>query len=175
MLLATDLGNTSLKLAIFKEENRVAYNIFDAAQDDYGALIKNFLYRNNFNETSIDDVIISSVVPKLSQKLKDNLEGIFVNEPIFYDVDNPLGISVDTPNPKEVGSDLLVMCAYGHNKYPNDELFVLSLGTASVISHVNKEGVFEHCIISPGYGKLAQTLYGSAAKLPKFDFYQIQF
>lgn len=169
MLLAIDLGNTSLKLAIFKEDENIASCIYDSKQDDYGALIKNFLYRNNLSETSIDDCIVSSVVPSSSEKLKIDLENVFNKEPIFYDVDNPLGITVDTPNPKEVGSDLLIMCAYAHNKYPNEELLVLSLGTASVISHVTSDGVFKHCIIAPGFGKLAQTLYGNAAKLPEFD------
>lgn len=169
MLLGIDLGNTSLKVAVFKENERIAYSLFESRQEDYGAIIKNFLYRNNLSENSINDVIVSSVVPSLSEKLNRELENVFEKEPIVYDVNNPLGISVDTPNPKEVGSDLLIMCAYGHSKYPNDDLFVLSLGTASVISHVTKEGVFKHCIISPGYGKLAQTLYGNAAKLPEFD------
>lgn len=169
MLLTIDLGNTSLKLAIFNGNERIAYSLFSAKQDDYGAIIKNFLYRNNFSESIIDDTIVSSVVPSSTSKLINGLQRIFEKNPIIYDVNNPLGISVDTPNPKEVGSDLLIMCAYGHNKYPDDDLFVLSLGTASVISHVTKEGVFKHCIIAPGFGKLAQTLYGNAAKLPEFD------
>ena len=43
------------------------------------------------------------------------------------------------------------------------------MGTATVISHVTKDGVFRHCIIAPGFGKIAETLWGNAAKLPEFE------
>lgn len=169
MLLAIDLGNTSLKVTIFKEDEIVASNIYDSAQEDYGALIKNFLYRNNLSENSIEDTIVSSVVPDSLSRLHASLLAIFNKEPIIVDINTETGISVDTPNPSEVGSDLIVLSSYAHHLYPNDDVFIVSLGTASVIAHVSKKGTFKHCIIAPGYGKLAQTLWGNAAKLPQMD------
>ncbi|MBR2577487.1 MAG: type III pantothenate kinase, partial [Erysipelotrichaceae bacterium] len=73
-----------------------------------------------------------------------------------------------TPNVDEMGSDLLVMCAYAYHIFL-DELLVISIGTATVVSHVTKDGVFKHCVIAPGIGKLAETLWGNAAKLPEFE------
>lgn len=169
MLLAIDLGNTSLKVTVFKEKEIVASNIYDSKQEDYGALIKNFLYRNNLIESSIDDCIVSSVVPDSLNRLNVSLNTLFNKEPIVIDINSETGINVDTPDPSEVGSDLIVLSSYAHHLYPNDDVFILSLGTASVIAHVTSEGTFKHCIIAPGYGKLAQTLWGNAAKLPQMD------
>lgn len=169
MLLTIDLGNTSAKFAIYDEDVQKCFLHIEFKPDEYVSLIKNFLYRNNLNEDLIDDVIISSVVPSGSVLIKQAIETVFNKEAIFI---NPLeyyGIEIDTPNKEEVGSDLLVMCAYGHHLYENEELLVISMGTATVISHVTKDGVFKHCIISPGFGKIAETLWGNAAKLPEFE------
>ena len=166
MLLTIDLGNTSLKLAIFHEDKKLFYGLYESKQDDYGALIKNFLYRNNLSENMLEDCIISSVVPASSELLLNDVRRILNKEPIFIDPLRPLGIKVDTPHPEEVGSDLLVMCAYAYDVYKT-ELFVVSLGTATVISHVSADGEFKHCIIAPGYGKVAASLYANAAKLPE--------
>lgn len=166
MLLTIDLGNTSLKLAIFHEDKKLFSGLYESKQDDYGALIKNFLYRNNLSENMLDDCIISSVVPASSELLLNDVRRILNKEPIFIDPLRHLGIKVDTPHPEEVGSDLLVMCAYAYDVYKT-ELFVVSLGTATVISHVSADGEFKHCIIAPGYGKVAASLYANAAKLPE--------
>ena len=167
MLLTIDLGNTSLKLAIFDQENKIAANVYDEFDNEYGALIKNFLYRNNVSEKLISDCVVSSVIPSASKILLSELRRILNKEPIFIDSSLPIGISIDTPNPEEVGSDLLSMSSYAYNLY-KDELLVVSIGTATVICHITKDGEFKHCIISPGYGKIAQSLWGNAAKLPEF-------
>ena len=166
MLLTIDLGNTSLKLAIFQEDKKLYSALYDANQEDYGALIKNFLYRNNLSENILDDCIISSVVPKSSEELLNGVRRIINKEPIFLDPLKPLGLKVDIPSPEELGSDLLAMSAYAYDKFKT-ELFVVSIGTATVINHITAEGEFKHCIIAPGYGKVASSLYNSAAKLPE--------
>lgn len=167
MLLTIDLGNTSLKLAIYEKEEKLVSSLYDAKQEGYGAIIKNFLYRNNLSESAIDDCVVSSVVPDVNDRLKNDLREMFAKEAIFIDKENHPGILIDTPNPDEVGADLMVMCSYAYHLYKT-ELFVVSFGTASVICHVTKDGVFKHCIIAPGYGKIADLLWSSGAQLPKF-------
>ena len=166
MLLAIDLGNTSFKLAIYEKEKRLVSGLYDAKQDEYGSLIKNFLYRNNLNEKVIDDCIISSVVPDANNILKKDLEKININSPIFIDAKNFQGI-IDTPNPEEAGADLIVLCIYAYHLYKK-ELLIVSFGTVSVICHVTGNGIFKHCIIAPGYGKIAESLWSNGAKLPQF-------
>lgn len=168
MLLTIDLGNTSAKFAIFDGDQQICFLNIDSKQDDYTAIIKNFLYRNNLKEDLIEDVIISSVVPNISKVLEKVILNVFNKEAIFISPTNDYGIKIETENVEEVGSDLLVMCAYAYHLF-KQELLVVSLGTASVICHVDNEGSFKHCIISPGYGKIAETLWGNAAKLPEFE------
>ena len=72
------------------------------------------------------------------------------------------------PNPQDTGDDLIVMCSYAYNLYHRETLIV-SMGTATVICHVTKAGEFKHCIIAPGFSKIAETLWKNAAQLPEFE------
>ena len=168
MLLTIDLGNTSLKLGVFDGENKLAFSTHDTKQSDYAALIKNQLYRSNLKEDLLDDVIISSVVPNLNDVLTKDIHSLIGKDPIFINPREDYGITIDTPNVDETGADIVVMCAYAYHLY-KQEMLVISMGTATVISHVSEDGAFKHCIISPGYCKIAETLWGNAAKLPEFE------
>ncbi|MBR0461979.1 MAG: type III pantothenate kinase [Erysipelotrichaceae bacterium] len=168
MLLTIDLGNTSIKLALWENGRQECFAVYDSKQDDYKTIIQNFLYRHNLKEELIEDTVVSSVVPKASEILKKDILSLTGKNAIFINPRENYGITIDTPNVDEVGSDLLVMCAYAYHVF-HDELLVVSLGTASVISHVTKDGVFKHCIIAPGFGKVAGTLWDNAAKLPEFE------
>ena len=167
MLLTIDLGNTSIKLGVFEKERQICFGTFPSKQEDFGAIIKNFLYRNNLKEEHLDDVIISSVVPSSNNHIKQDVTNIIGKEPIFIRPCDDYGIKLDVPHPEEVGCDIVAMCAYAYYKF-KEELIIVSIGTASVICHVTKNGEFRHCIIFPGYGKIAQTLWSNTAKLPEF-------
>ena len=168
MLLTIDQGNTSTKFGIWENNELKHFAVMDTKDGDYAVVIRNLLYRNNLKEEFLDDVIISSVVPVYSERLAKDIIDLTGKEAIFIDPRHSYGISVDTPNVDEVGSDLLVMCAYAYHKY-HEELLVVSMGTATVISHVSEDGVFKHAIIAPGIGKIAEVLWGNAAKLPEFE------
>ena len=168
MLLTIDLGNTSIKMALWENARQVCFSVNDSKQENYRGLILNFLYRNNLKEEMIDDTIVSSVVPKATRILQQDILSLTGKKAILINPRNDYGLKIDTPNVDEVGSDLLVMCAYAYHVF-HDELLVISLGTATVVSHVTKDGVFKHCVIAPGFGKIAETLWGNAAKLPEFQ------
>lgn len=168
MLLTIDLGNTNIKLGVFDKEHQICFGKFESKQEDYSAIIKNFLYRNALNENVLDDAIISSVVPSMNQKLIEGVIKLIGKNPIMINPRNDYGLKIDIPNVDELGSDIVAMCAYAYHLF-KQELLVISIGTASVINHVTKDGVYKHCIIFPGYGRTAQTLWGNAAKLPEFE------
>ena len=168
MLLTIDLGNTSTKLGIYENGKRICFANYDHKPEDCALLIKNFLYRNSLKEELISDTIVSCVVPSLTKRLSTDIYELTGKPAHFVLPRNDYGLKIDIPNVDELGSDLLVMCAYAYHLY-HDELFVISMGTATVISHVTKDGVFKHCIIAPGFGKIAETLWGNAAKLPEFE------
>ena len=168
MLLTIDLGNTSIKLGVFDEDKLVTFSCFDTKQDDYRSLFLSFLFKANLRTDDIDRAILSCVVPSLWDKVTTALQSIVGNNIIDINTSDDYGITFDIPSPDEVGDDIAVMCAYAYNML-HRELIIVSIGTATAISHVSKDGKFKHCIIAPGFDKMAQTLWGNAAQLPEFN------
>lgn len=168
MLITCDMGNTSTKFAIFDGNKQVSFMMIDTKPSDFKSLIMSLLYKANIRESQIDDSIIASVVPSLTGSLISALDEIIKKEPIIIDRNHHYGLQIDPSIQDDIGADLLVMCAFAYQKLKT-ELIVVSLGTATVLSHVSHNGMFKHCIIAPGIGTLAGALYKNTAKLPEFE------
>lgn len=168
MLITCDMGNTTTKFALFDDNKQISFAMIDSKPTDYKSFIMSFLYKANIRESQIDDSIIASVVPSLTGSLVAALDEIIGKEPIIIDKNHHYGLEIDPSITDEIGADLLVMCTFAYQKLKT-ELIVVSLGTATVFSHVSQNGVFKHCIIAPGFGTLAGALYKNTAKLPEFE------
>lgn len=168
MLLTIDLGNTSIKLGVFDDDNLVTFSCFDTYQEDYRSMFLSFLFKANLRTDDIEKAIFSCTVPSLWNKVIMALQGIVKDRIIDINPNDNYGISFDVPNPQEIGDDIIVMCAYAYNMLHKDILLV-SIGTCTAISYVDKDGVFKNCIIAPGFDKMAETLWENAAQLPEFN------
>lgn len=167
MLLTIDVGNTNIKLALYEDDNRIAFDMLDSKPIDFKSFILSFLYKSNIRETQLDDSILSSVVPNLTGPIISALEEITNKEPIVINEDHHYGIEISENIKDTVGSDLLVTCAYAYQTN-KQELLVVSLGTATVIAHVSADGKFENCLIAPGFNSMASAIFSKAAQLPEF-------
>lgn len=167
MLLTIDLGNTCIKLGLFENDKQLSFNLIPTFDQDYRASILQFIYKAGVREEQVDDCIISSVVPTVKTKLMDVIKTLFNITPKEIDINKDHGISIDVDDPNEVGEDLLVMCAYGNALYHRD-LLICSIGTCSVLCHVDSEGSFKYCVIAPGFQKMAEALYTSSELLSEF-------
>lgn len=169
MILTVDLGNTSTKLGIFDKDEQLYFLCTDGISDNYRSLFLSFIFKSNLREDSIDKAILSCVVPSVYNDAYDALESI-VGKGNIIDI-NPFkdyGIKLVMPKPEDTGDDLIVMCSYAYNIHQR-ELLIVSMGTATVLCHVTDKGEFKHCIIAPGFSKLAETLWKNAAQLPEFE------
>lgn len=168
MLLTVDIGNTNIKLALYDNENRVAFDMLDSEPIDFRSFILSFLYKANIRETQLDDSILASVVPSLTGLVISALEEITNKEPIVIDNEHYYGIEIDSAITDKVGADLLVTGAYAYQTYKRD-LLIVSLGTATVIAYISNEGVFKGCLIAPGFNAMASAIFSKAEQLPEFS------
>lgn len=165
MLLTCDAGNTNIKFAIYDGLEQKSFMMIDSTSQEFKSLIMSFLYKTNIREDNIDDCIIASVIPSLSGKIIEAMKSIFNKDPIEITNDNHPGIEISSEITDEIGADLLVMSAYAYSRYQK-ELLVVSLGTATVLSHISSDGKFSHCIIAPGFLSMARSLSLSTDMLP---------
>lgn len=172
MLVVVDVGNTNITLGVYNEEELIAnFRLTTKLQrtsDEFGIALFSFFQTKNINPQDVEDVLISSVVPKIMHSLTNAIRKYFNIEPIIVGPGIKTGISIKTENPKELGADRIVDIAAAYHIYGGPTL-VIDFGTATTYDYVNELGEFEFGVTSPGIEICAQALWTQAAKLPEIE------
>ncbi len=167
MLLAIDIGNSSVKFGVFDRENLVARlavpNANFSTADDIYSQISNQIPVKKFSA-----IIISSVVPKISGLVREVSEK-FLDCALFF-VDNTLdfGLKIKYEQPEKLGIDRLIAAFAAAEKY-GVPCLVCDFGTATTIDAVNSRSEYLGGIITPGINTLSEALHAKTAKLPRVE------
>ena len=141
---------------------------FKRTSDEYGFMILNFLQVSKVDANEIEDVIISSVVPKIMHSFTNSIRKYINKEPIIVGPGIKTGISIKTENPKKVGADRIVDLAGCYYNYRGNAL-VIDFGTATTYDYISSDGVFKYGVTAPGIGISAEALSEHCAKLPEIE------
>ncbi|MCR5150206.1 MAG: type III pantothenate kinase [Clostridiales bacterium] len=168
MLLAIDMGNTAIKFGVFDGEILVftarMLTVRGKTGDQYAAEIKQIFSLRGFDCADITDLVISSVVPELTEVICSGVEIIAGIKPVVVKPGLKTGINILIDRPSELGADLLVGAVAAATKYTLPCL-VVDLGTANKISVVKKGNVYAGGIIAPGIDVSLSGLSLSASQL----------
>lgn len=170
MLLAIEQGNTNTLFAIHDGADwvaqwRVATESARTA-DEYAAWLYQLMQMRGLDFKSIDDCIISSVVPQSLFNLRKLAQRYFDKTPYVIGENAHLGIEVRIDKPREAGADRLVNAVGGHVAY-DGPLLIIDSGTATTFDVVAGDGGYEGGAIAPGINLSLQALHAAAAKLPR--------
>ncbi len=172
MLMTIDVGNTHILIGVFNGEAlEASFRLNSKAErtsDELGMLMLDLLHSRAISVSSITDIIISSVVPKIMHSLTNSFLKYFEIQPLIVGPGSRTGISIRTDNPKEVGADRIVNVSAAHELYKND-VIVIDFGTATTFDFVNKAGEFRYTVIMPGLEISARALTSNTAKLPEVE------
>lgn len=172
MLVAIDVGNTNITIGVFKKDQLIAnYRLttkMKRTSDEYGSSLVNFLGAAGIHIDDVDDVIVSSVVPKIMHSFRNGIKKFLKIDPIVVGPGIKTGISVQLENPKSVGADRIVDCAGAYHEYGGPVL-VVDFGTATTYDYVTKEGHFKAGVIGVGIESGANALWGQTAQLPEVE------
>ncbi|SJZ36174.1 type III pantothenate kinase [Anaerorhabdus furcosa] len=172
MLLTIDVGNTNITMGIFDEDTLVGNFRLTTktprTSDEYGICLSTLLAKYNIDSEQIEDVIISSVVPKVMYSLNSCIIKYLNRTPIIIGPGVKTGIQVNSDNPREVGADRIVNVAAAYHTY-HQPCLIIDFGTATTFDYVSEKGVFEYTVISPGIEISAQALWNQTAKLPEIE------
>ena len=123
---------------------------------------------SNIHKADVDDVIVSSVVPKVMHSFRNGIKKFMEIEPIMVAPGIKSGISVQLENPKSVGSDRIADCAGAFYEYGGPVLIV-DFGTATTYDYVDENGCFKAGTIGVGIETGANALWGQTAQLPEIE------
>jgi type III pantothenate kinase len=188
MLLALDVGNTNMKLGLYRLDvespaaasgNEPAHRPDLAAQwrltthraqtvDEYGTTFLNLFEMNGHSASEVTHIIISSVVPPIDATLRQMCEVYFHHQPMFVEPGIKTGMPLLIDNPTELGADRLADAVSAFEKY-GGPCIVVNFGTATKFEVISERGEYLGGAIAPGLGISADALFSRAAKLGRIE------
>jgi type III pantothenate kinase len=172
MLLAIDIGNTSIAFGVFKGEK--LYGTWHASSgihrlpDEYAVLMTNLFSFKGIKPSDIKRAILCSTVPPLVSIFEEVCERYFGIKTLVVGAGTKTGVRICMDNPREVGTDRVVNAAAAHHLY-GGPLIVIDLGTATTFDVVSAEGDYLGGAIAPGIGIASEALWVRTAKLPRVE------
>ncbi|WP_040197653.1 type III pantothenate kinase [Candidatus Soleaferrea massiliensis] len=172
MLLAIDIGNTNMEFGVF-EDDRMLTNFRlgtnrDITSDEVGLFTSQFFTIQQIDMKSVQDIIITSVVPQVMYSITNAMRKYFDKEPLIVGDNIKLDIVNKYDNPKEVGADRLVNAIIAYKKY-GGPVIVVDFGTATTFDAVDETGAYLGGSIYPGIKISADALFQKTSKLPRIE------
>lgn len=160
MVLTIDVGNTNVKVAVFKQFNLLDKFVFQKNnfQNNFQIVFKK--YPNH------KKAVLSSV-SLLDEKdiiwLKNQIEIIEINSNLVF----PFTNNYTTPN--TLGIDRMVLAAGAVIEYPNQNILIIDAGTCVTYDFITNKKEYLGGAISPGLNMRYKALNDYTAKLPLLE------
>lgn len=167
-LLAIDLGNTNLTIGLFQGSKLTEHWRLSTdhrrMQDEYGLQFLGLLDNKGIAPTDFSGIVLSSVVPPLTERLVQACDIYLGRTPVIISSDLKLNIKIRYDDPTAVGADRIAD-AVATKALFSSPACVIDFGTATTFNAINKSDEYLGGAILPGIGLAAETLYERTAKL----------
>jgi type III pantothenate kinase len=172
MLLAFDVGNTTIAVGLFRGRKLVkSWKIetdTDKTSDEYGALLLNLMQISGVAAGKLTGAIVSSVVPPLTPVIEEVCRAYFGTTASVVGPGLKTGMPILYETPLEVGADRITASVAAFEKY-GGPVIVLDFGTATTFDAISAKGEYLGGAIAPGVRISAEALYLKTAKLPRIE------
>lgn len=172
MVLAVDIGNTNVVVGCFdKKEIRFVERLStnrNSTSLEYAVLIKTVLELNGISSDDFEGGIISSVVPSVTNRVKEAMEKITGKEVLVVGPGVKTGLKIKLDNPSQLGSDRVADSVAATNYYPCP-LIIIDMGTATTVSVVDSDKSFVGGMIMPGLMVSMEALSTKTSQLPQIS------
>jgi type III pantothenate kinase len=172
VLLAVDVGNTNVTLALFEGEKLVAdwrvTSHRERTGDEIGVELKQLFGLRGFELSVVSGVVISSVVPNLNPALVDASRRYLKCEPVMVGPGVKTSVRIRYENPRDVGADRIANALAAYTKY-GGPIVVIDFGTAVTYDAINKEGDYLGGAIAPGVEISLDALVSQTAMLRRVE------
>jgi type III pantothenate kinase len=169
MLLCLDVGNTHILGGIFNNKNiitlfRYATHLIGTA-DQFGISLINLLQANHINSENIKAVAVCSVVPSYDYTIHHTFSRYFEAQYFILKAGVKTGLNIKVKNPNEVGADRIANAIGAINTFPQKNLMIIDMGTATTVCVINKKHDYLGGAILPGLRLGMEALKTNTAKL----------
>lgn len=169
MILCLDVGNTEILGGVFEDDKirlRFRHNTKQSgSSDDIGIFLKNVLRENGIDSPQIKQIVLCSVVPHVDYSLRAACIKYFSIDPFVLQAGVKTGLKIKYHNPLEVGADRIANAIAGVQLFPNQNLIIVDLGTATTFCVVSTKKEYMGGVIMAGMRISMNALQMNAAKL----------
>jgi len=173
MLLCLDVGNSQIFGGIYQQDLLKLHFRHDSKQsftsDQLGIFLRAVLKENDIAPDLIQAIVICSVVPNLDYSVRAACVKYFKKDPLFITHQSQLGLNIQYQNPKEVGADRLATAVAAKAHYPDQNLIVVDLGTATTFDVISRDNDYLGGVILPGIRLSMEALQSKTAKLSSVE------
>ena len=168
MLLATDIGNSDIVLGISGNDCwlhtwRIP-TLPDLPETAYLSRISDLFLENSLKATDVEQVILSSVVPGLTEKIRNVLTVFLGKAPVVMAPELYQRLPLILNNPYEIGSDLVANALAAFTRY-RQPCLIVDFGTALTFTAVSGNGHVLGVAIAPGLKTAIKSLSQNTARL----------
>lgn len=176
MLLAIDVGNTNIVLAVYRGSGIDAELIGhwrirtdrERTIDEHGMLVKHLLEYCGLGLNDIHHVAVSSVVPTMNETLHELSRQYLQAEPFFAGPNIDTGIQILYHPASDVGADRICNAVGAFARYGGPAV-VVDFGTATTFDAISETGDYLGGAIVPGIGISMDALFRQAARLYRVE------
>ena len=177
MILSLDVGNTQIYGGLFngtagQEKMLMSFRRNSkqgSSSDEIGVFLRMVIRENGFEPTGVKQIVLCSVVPEVIHSLKGACQKYFNISPFILQAGVRTGLRIKYRNPLEVGADRIANSIAASQLYPDRNLILVDLGTATTFCAVTKERDYLGGSIIAGLKLNMESLEAKTAKLPSVE------
>ncbi len=169
MLLAIDIGNTTISVGLFDEERELKFlSSIDTdsgkTADQISIDLMNIFALYHYDLNAVTGAIFSSVVPGLNFMMEKALTRLLGKSPMMVGPGVKTGLNIRMEVHNQLGADIVANAVAALEKYTAPILMV-DMGTATTISYISSKKTYEGGLMFPGVYLSMNALSEQAALL----------
>ncbi|VAX37551.1 Pantothenate kinase type III, CoaX-like [hydrothermal vent metagenome] len=170
MLLAVDIGNTTISLAVLKGQRVVGRFFVETSpqKSKIPRIVTQTLKDIDKQNLLIDKAVLCSVVPHVSSLVCQAIQKQWKIKISVIGKDIYVPIKNNYRKPEQIGQDRLVV-AYAAQKLYGTPAVVIDFGTAITFDAISAKGIYEGGIIIPGIRMSTESLFQKTSLLPSIS------
>jgi type III pantothenate kinase len=173
MILALDVGNSQIYGGVFEKEKMLLSFRRNSKQgsssDEVGVFLRSVLRENNIDPTRVKHIVFCSVVPEVIYSLRGACKKYFDINPFVLQAGVKTGLKIKYRNPLEVGADRIANSIAATHLYPQRNMIIVDLGTATTFCAISKDKDYLGGSIVAGLKLSMESLEAKTAKLPSVE------
>ncbi|HFC29818.1 MAG TPA: type III pantothenate kinase [Oceanospirillales bacterium] len=169
MILCLDIGNSHMHGGVFVQD-QLQFQFRKASKtgsssDEFGVFLRSVLRENGIEPKEIKSIALCTVVPEVLYTIAAACQKYFAIEPFILQAGVKTGLQIDYKNPQEVGADRIANAIAVTHLYPEQDVIVIDLGTATTFCAISAQKRYLGGVILPGLKMSMTALAAGASKL----------